>query len=112
MIRTIRPRPNVCRLVLALFVTGVLSSCITTHELRMREYSKNIVIDATDAVFIQETRSSVNDVVADLRARGIADNAYIVLHVHRKASAQIFEKVSATLQDEGYEHVTYEMYDD
>jgi len=110
--RHVFPSVRPWSIVLALLLAGALASCSTTNSLRLREYSKNIVIDATGLIYIQKTRTSAKTVVADLRARGISDTAYIVLHVHRDAPARPFELVSAKLANEGYEHVTYEMYED
>lgn len=108
-----RPHLSTCaRILVLMLIAAGLTSCAATKPLRMREFSKNIIIAADGSVTIQDAASSIQSVITDLRARGIADTAYIVLHVHRNAPARVFDKVSALLADSGYENVTYEMYED
>lgn len=93
-------------------MTLLATSCSTSNPLRLREYSRNIVIYPDASVVVEGVTSRPKNVVADLRAQGIADNSYLVIHVHHDTSKKIFDSVVNLLREEGYTQLSFEIFDD
>ena len=84
----------------------------TAPALSLRHYSKNIVIAKDQSVFIEKARSAPAKLAADLRARGLSDNAYITIHAHERVSPEFFDRVVKALKDEGFKNLEYVVFSD
>lgn len=111
------PRPHVTRrglmvAALALLAAVVLSSCRLPQGIELSPSATNVVITKENRIFIDDYRTTYKRLIYDLRARGLSDTTYIVVHFHAKASVQLFDYIVQTMKTEGYQSVTYKYYGD
>ncbi len=106
------PWPRVCYAMLLLIAALAISGCRSAREIELSASGTNVVITKNNRLYIDDFRTTYKRLIYDLRARGLDDTTYIVIHFHAEASVQLFDHIVQTMKAEGYESVTYKYYGD